>query len=53
LQRLGARIEGLVNRVIDEVADATERALVPALVGGVEHLFEGRGRRTAGGGHGS
>ena len=44
-QKLGSRVEGLVNRVIDEVADATERALVPALVGGVQAFFEGRGAR--------
>ena len=41
-QRLGSRVEALVNRVIDEVADATEQALVPALVSGVQALFEGR-----------
>jgi hypothetical protein len=41
-QRLGSRVEGLVNRVIDDVADAAERALVPALVGGVHAFFEGR-----------
>jgi hypothetical protein len=45
-QRLGARVEALANRVIDEVADAAERAIVPALVGGVEVLLEGRGRRV-------
>ncbi len=44
-QRLGSRVEGLVNRVIDDVADATERALVPAIVGGVQALFEGHARR--------
>jgi Protein of unknown function (DUF3618) len=43
-RRLGSRVEGLVNRVIDDVADATERALVPALVGGLQALFEGRAR---------
>ena len=42
-QKLGSRVEGLVNRVIDEVVDATERALVPALVGGVQAFFEERG----------
>jgi hypothetical protein len=41
-QRLASRIEGLVNRVIDDVADAAERALVPALVGGVQ-AFLGAG----------
>jgi hypothetical protein len=41
-QRLGSRVEGLVNRGIDDVADAAERALVPALVGGVQAFFEGR-----------
>ena len=44
-QRLGSRVEGLVNKVIDDVADATERALVPAIVGGVQALFEGYARR--------
>jgi hypothetical protein len=39
--RLGSRVEALVNRVIDEVADATERVLVPALVGGVQALLAG------------
>jgi hypothetical protein len=41
-QRLGSRVEGLVNRMIDDVADAAERAIVPALVAGVEALLEGR-----------
>ena len=40
--RLADRVEGLVNRIIDEVAEATERALVPAIVGGVQALLEGR-----------
>jgi hypothetical protein len=44
-QRLGSRVEALANRVIDEVADAAERAIVPALVGGIEALLEG-GRRS-------
>jgi hypothetical protein len=43
-RRLGSRVEALVNRVIDDVADATERALVPAVVGGLQALFEGRER---------
>jgi hypothetical protein len=47
LQRLGSRVEGLVNRMIDDVADAVERALVPALVGGVEALLEGRAARSS------
>jgi hypothetical protein len=46
-RRLGSRVEGLVNRAIDDLADAVERALVPALVGGVEAFFEGRGARPA------
>jgi hypothetical protein len=46
-QRLAARIEGLVNKVIDDVADAAERALVPALVGGVQAFLDGRGTRPA------
>jgi hypothetical protein len=46
-QRLTSRVEGLVNRVIDEVADATERALVPSLVSHVETLLEGRDRPRA------
>ena len=45
--RLASRLEGLLNRVIDEVADATERALVPSLVGRVETFLEGRDRRGA------
>jgi hypothetical protein len=46
-QRLGSRVEGLVNRVIDEVADAAEGALVPALVGSVQaFLAERRARAT-------
>jgi hypothetical protein len=40
-QRLGSRVEALANRVIDEVADAAERIVVPALVHGVERLLEG------------
>src|SRR4029453_13902627 len=36
VHRLGSRVEGLVNRIIDDVADAAERVVVPALVGGVE-----------------
>jgi hypothetical protein len=35
-------VEALANRVIDEVADAAERVVVPALVHGVETLLEGR-----------
>jgi hypothetical protein len=49
-QRLGSRVEALANRVIDEVADAAERVVVPALVHGVETLLEGRrpyGERTS------
>lgn len=46
-QRLGSRVEGLVNRVIDDFADAAERALVPALVSGVQALFEGGAARPA------
>jgi hypothetical protein len=46
-QRLGSRMEGLVNRVIDDVADAAERALVPALVSGVQTFFEGGAVRPA------
>ena len=41
-QRLGTRVEAFANRVIDEMADAAERVIVPALVGGVEALLEGR-----------
>jgi hypothetical protein len=41
-QRLGSRVEALVNRLIDEVADASERVIVPGLVGAVETLLEGR-----------
>jgi hypothetical protein len=46
-RKLGSRVEGLVNRAIDDLADAVERALVPALVGGVEAFFEGRAARPA------
>jgi hypothetical protein len=42
-QRLGARVEGLVNRVIDDVADVAKRRLVPALVGGIRAFIERRG----------
>ena len=38
-QKLGSRIEGLVNRMIDDVADAAERVIVPALVAGVEDFL--------------
>lgn len=48
-QRLGSRVEGLVNRMIDDVADAAERMVVPALVGGVEALLSGRRTRHASG----
>jgi hypothetical protein len=44
-ERLGRRIEGLVNLSIDEVADATERVLVPVLVSSVQALLEGHTRR--------
>jgi hypothetical protein len=40
-------VEALANRVIDEVAEAAERIVVPALVHGVETLLEG-GRRSTG-----
>jgi hypothetical protein len=46
-QRLGSRVEGLVNRVIDDAADAAERALVPALISGVQAFFEGGAARPA------
>jgi hypothetical protein len=45
-ERLATRVEALVNRVIDEVADATEEALVPALVGGMRALLDGRSARS-------
>ena len=41
-QRLASRLEGLVNRMIDDVADAAERAVVPAVVGGVQAFLENR-----------
>src|SRR4029453_16743133 len=47
LQKLDSRGEGLVNRVIDELADAAERTLVPALVVGLQALFEGRRTQDA------
>ena len=43
--KLGSRIEGLVNRMIDDIADAAERAIVPALVAGVEGFLHGRAAR--------
>jgi hypothetical protein len=47
--RLGSRVEGLVNRIIDDMADAAERVVVPALVGGVEaFLAAGRPRPVSG-----
>lgn len=47
--RLGSRVEGMVNRIIDDVADAAERMVVPALVGGVEALLTaGRPRPVSG-----
>jgi hypothetical protein len=47
--RLGSRVEGLVNRIIDDIADAAERVVVPALVGGVEaFLAAGRPRPASG-----
>jgi hypothetical protein len=45
-QKLGSRIQGLVNRMIDDVADAAERALVPALVNGVEAFLDGKVTRS-------
>jgi hypothetical protein len=43
--RLGARVEGLVNRMIDDVADTAERVLLPAIANGVESfLAAGRPR---------
>ena len=47
LEKLDSRVEALVNRVIDEVADAAERALVPALTLGLQALFEGRRAQDA------
>jgi hypothetical protein len=46
-QRLGARVEGLVNRVIDDVADVAKHRLVPALVGGIQAFIERRGAGRA------
>jgi hypothetical protein len=40
-ERLGGRVEGLVNRIIDDVADALERAVLPALAGAVEAFLGG------------
>jgi hypothetical protein len=45
--RASSRVEGLVNRVIDDLADAAEHRLVPALVSGVQALFAGGGGRGA------
>ena len=36
-----------MNRIIDDAADAAERALLPALVGGVEAFLAGRVSRPA------
>ncbi|MGH7321553.1 MAG: hypothetical protein ACRELA_18285 [Candidatus Rokuibacteriota bacterium] len=45
--RAGSRLETLVNRVIDELGDAAERHLVPAVVARVQGLFApGEGRYT-------
>jgi len=42
--RLGSRVEGIVNRVIDELTDAIETAVVPAVGGWVRnHLDLGGG----------
>lgn len=46
-QRLSSRVEGLVNRVIDDAADAAERALVPALISGVQAFLAGRAAQPA------
>jgi hypothetical protein len=47
--RLGSRLEGIVNRVIDELSDAVETALVPSLTSWVRELLDfgqpGAGRR--------
>jgi hypothetical protein len=45
-QRLGGRVERLVNRMIDDVANVVERAVVPVLVGAVQGLFEDAGIRA-------
>ena len=44
--RLGGRVEGLVNRVIDDLADSVERALLPALAGAVDRFLGGRAGRA-------
>jgi len=46
-QRLGSRVEGLANRVIDDVADVAKRVLVPALLGGIQAFFERTGAGPA------
>ncbi len=46
-ERLGGRVEGLVNRIIDDVADALERAVLPALTGAVEAFLGGPGGAPA------
>jgi hypothetical protein len=45
-QRLGGRVERLVNRMIDDVADVVERAVVPVLVGAIQGLFGNAGIRA-------
>jgi hypothetical protein len=52
--RLGTRAEGIVNRLIDEMTDAVESTLLPALTTRFRSLidFDRRGGRRHEGGHG-
>jgi hypothetical protein len=54
VSRLGSRAEGILNRLIDELTDAVESTLVPALTTRFRSLldFERRGRRRHEGGYG-
>jgi hypothetical protein len=52
--RLGSRAEGIINRLIDELTDAVETTLVPALTTRFRSLidFDRRGGRRHEGGYG-
>lgn len=54
VSRLGSRAEGILNRVIDELTDAVETTLVPALTSRFRSLLDLNqlGRRRGEGGHG-
>lgn len=54
VSRLGSRAEGILNRLIDEMTDAVETTLIPALTGRFRGLidFDRRGGRRHEGGYG-